>query len=298
MDEKELQERFPGIKFQEPLKSYCTFNVGGRAEYFYQARNKEALLAVVQCAAEYGIPYFVFGGGSNVVFPDEGIKGLVVKNLTHKIEVRDTQIIAESGAVMAQVLVQALQHHLDGLEELIGLPGTIGGAVRGNAGAYKTEIKDVLKEITFFDPKRGKVRLPASAFEFSYRESAFKRHPDWVILEVVLQLKHATDDRAHKTVKEILANRQGKQPGGYNTGSFFKNPSSDMTAGFLIDQCGLKGTRIGDAQISPVHANFFMNIGNATAKDILALRDLAKAKVKEKFGIELEEEVMIIENHH
>lgn len=291
---KTMISQFPQMLFNEPLNKYCTFNVGGTAEYFLQVRNKDELLAAVSFAHGHGMPYFVCGGGSNVLFPDEGMKGLTIKNLAQKIEIRNTLVIAESGAVMAQVLIQSLKRGLAGLEELIGLPGTIGGAVRGNAGAYHTEIKDTLKEVTYFDPMQGAVTEPVSSFKFAYRDSTFKHHHDWVILEVILQLRKASDDRAQQILKQILKNRQGKQPGGYNTGSFFKNPSPDKPAGWLIDQCGLKGKRINDAQISELHGNFFMNLGNAKAQDILALARLAKAKVKEKFDIELEEEVMLV----
>jgi UDP-N-acetylmuramate dehydrogenase len=271
----------PGIRENVSLKPYCTYGVGGEARYFYELSDVAMLPSVLEAAGE--IPVFVFGGGSNVLFLDEGYPGLVIRVVANEVRVEGNCIVAEAGARWPAVRAA-------GLEAFIGLPGTIGGAVAGNAGCFGTEIKDVFKSAVIYD---GAVReVDASYFDFKYRWSRIKETKA-VILSVKLRLDKG-DSKSVKSCPDTLSARLNKQPPGKSGGSFFKNPSEGDPAGKLIDECGLKGHRVGGAQISEKHANFFMNVDGALASDLLELGEIAKVAVQEKFGVELREEVVIV----
>lgn len=294
---------FPQMRRNVSLKGYCTFGVGGPADYFIELQETEHLPELIKMARAEGIPYFILGGGSNVLFLDEGFPGLVIRMMGRRVEVKNHQLMADAGATWPLLLKTMTDAGLSGLEAMAGLPGTLGGAIRGNAGCFGTEMADVVKTVTWYDPEKNEIRTDsADFFQFGYRMSFFKHHPG-VVLRATLRLKPVTPDKNRSNMpsaatpsetQEILQLRATKQPPGKSSGSFFKNPSSDQTAGWLIDQCGLKGLRIGDAQISEKHANFFLNLGQATAADLLALRDRAKQAVHERFGVLLEEEVVIV----
>lgn len=297
---------FPSVQKQVPLKGYCTFGVGGPADYFAEAATPETVQNLLDAARLEGVPVFVMGSGSNVLFRDEGFRGLVIKLAMNTVKIEGTQLIADAGAKWPAVLKMMEEAHLTGLEPFSGLPGTVGGAVAGNAGCFGLEIKDVIVEALVLNQNMGSIcSMDQKAFGFFYRSSALKKTHD-IVLQATFQLTPlpslpTTDFRLPTSLPsshETLLQRATKQPPGKSSGSFFKNPfpndPTQPTAGQLIDRCGLKGFQIGGAQISPKHGNFFMNVGNATAADILALRDHAKKEVRDQFGIELHEEVVVV----
>lgn len=290
---KKLKERFPKIIENEPLKNHSMFRVGGPADLFYELTNIEELAELVTLAEENGIPYRLIGRGTNILFLDDGFRGLIIKNISNEMRVEDTKIIADSGVLLSQIIRTALDSHLSGLEPLYGLPGTIGGAVWGNAGVPKVETGDFVKSVTLFNVADGVREVSKDDIEFRYRATSMQKNQD-LVLRVVLELEKGSQQKSKEHMKKIDEIRRGKQPTGYTAGSFFKNPSPEKSAGYLIEQCGLKGHRIGDAEISQKHANFFMNRGHALSAEILELAKLAQKKVKEKFGIYLEMEVKII----
>jgi len=271
----------------EPLDKYCTLKVGGPADFFCKAKDIETLKNLINFAKNASLPYFILSGGSNVLFDDKGFRGLVIKMDLKNLEIKDEEITADAGVIVALMMNKASSSGLTGLEKWIGLPGTIGGAVRGNAGCNGLETKDILVKATLLNPETGEIHEEKNEyFGFGYRDSKIK-HSDEIILNATFRLKKGEPQKVENP-------RVFTQPKGMSAGSFFKNPSPENPAGMLIDKAGLKGTRIGNAQISDVHGNFILNLGGATTKDIKDLVALAKSTVKEKFDIELEEEVKIV----
>lgn len=278
------------------LASYCTYQIGGPADYFFEAASSADLVAALDWAHENGVRFFVFGGGSNLLFDDAGFRGLVIRVVV------DMPLIVERGVGVGKIRVAAgikisslvraaFDEGLTGLEEWNGLPGTVGGAVFGNAGCFGVETKDVLESAVIWEA--GEVReVGVDFFEYAYRDSRLKRE-NAVVLEATFKLGEGDKDEIWAKMLEIAKSRVKKQPAGSSTGSFFKNPPGEA-AGRLIDECGLKGKRQGGAMISEQHANFFLNTGGATAKEILELGKVAASEVKEKFGIELEREVVYV----
>lgn len=288
---------FPGIQRNVLLRGYSTFNVGGEADYFYNLSSPAHLPEILTAADQEGVPVFLLGGGSNVLFMDEGFRGLVIRLTADQVMVEGSLLRADAGAKWPAILRAMRETGLSGLEPFDGLPGTLGGAVAGNAGCFGIEIKDMFDSATLYDRAAQTVRtVTATDLEFRYRHSRIKSTQD-VVLSVVLRL-HETPALAASSAAPLALGshlaRLAKQPPGRSSGSFFKNPSPDRPAGLLIDQCGLKGYRIGGAQISPKHGNFFMNVTDATAHDLLALRDLAVARVQQTHGLTLETEVVIV----
>lgn len=295
---EKLKERFPNIRQDELLKNHCTFRVGGPADFFYELKNIEELPALITYSEENNIQYRIIGRGTNVLFTDKGFRGLIIKNITGEYTVDENEISADSGVLLSQIIRLSVEHNLSGLEPLYGLPGTIGGAVWGNAGIPATEIGSFVKMVTLFNAADGVRDLAGENITFTYRHTSLQDTKD-VIMRVTLRLEKGDSEKetAHHSkelMKKIDEIRRGKQPIGFTAGSFFKNPQSDKSAGYLIDCAGLKGMSVGDAEISPKHANFFMNKGNAKTSEILELAELAIQKVKDLFGITLEMEVKII----
>jgi len=283
------------------LAPYTTFKIGGPAEYFLVARTKEELVKVIKTAQDLKIPYFILGGGSKMLISDRGFSGLVVKTENQECEVRGEKIIAEAGVPLARLVELATQNSLSGLEFGVGIPGTIGGAVHNNAGIPKDwifgrAIGDQIESVTLLMAD-GKIKtVNRKWMEFGYRESRLKRYPQGekpVILSVVLRLKKAKKATIERLIKEKVQKRKEKIPPGPSVGCIFKNPPNSY-AGLLIDKCGLKGKQIGKAQISPRHANFIINLGDAKAEDVLRLINLAKREVRKRFGLELREEVQYL----
>lgn len=290
---EKLKERFPDIRQNEPLKNHCTFRVGGPADFFYELTNIEEIPELVAFIEENSIPYRIIGRGTNILFTDKGFRGLIIKNLSNEYRVDGEEISANSGVLLSQIIRLGVDNNLSGLEPLYGLPGTIGGAVLGNAGIPNIEIGNFVKKVVIFNASDGVREINADEISFRYRKTSLQDAPD-IIMHVVLRLQKGQKDVSKERMKKIDEIRRGKQPIGYTAGSFFKNPSPEKPAGWLIDQAGLKGMRIGDAEISSKHANFFINTGHATASQILELARRAQIKVKEKFSVNLEMEVKII----
>lgn len=297
MNFEKLKKSLTGLRLNEVLKQHCTFRVGGPADFFYEAKTSEDLIHAVETALNENIPYIVIGRGTNCIFTDKGYPGLIIKNMTRSIRVEGTQIHADSGVLWAQIINEALKYNLSGMEQLYGLPGSIGGAVWGNAGVPGLETGNLLRDVELFTPKKGRHTVDViknkKSIIFGYRQSSLQETMD-IVISVTLQLKFADSKESKAQMKMINEARLKKQPIGFSAGSFFKNPSQDKPAGMLIEQAGIKGLIIGDAEISTKHGNFFINKGKATFADIMALRDLAVKTVQEKSGITLEMEPRII----
>ena len=257
------------MKFRENVKlaEYTTFRIGGPAKYFCAAKNKKDLIEAVFFAKKIKLPFFILGNGSNLLVSDKGYEGLVIK----------------TGRPLSLYISK-------GLEWAAGIPGTIEGAVRGNAGAFGGEMKDSVKEVETFDAKSQKVKIFQNKdCQFSYRSSIFKKNSNLIILSVKIKSKKSNPQK----IKEYLKYRSIHHPKQPSAGSVFKN-LKNIRARDLIEEAGLKGRTIGGAQISEQHANFIINLGGAKAKDVLGLIDLAKKEVKNKFGIKLEEEIKLL----
>lgn len=294
--QKECQKHLPEVLFDEPLEKYSTFRIGGRADFFYRLKDNRLLPAIIKFCNIKKLPIFIFGGGSNILFDDKGFRGFVIKIETDQVEINGNRIKADAGVYVSHLIKKSVEKGLSGLEKWIGLPGTVGGAVRGNAGCNGLETKDVLIGATLIDFKTGDIRQVKNAyFHYTYRDSRIKKTGE-IVMDATLKLEKRifSAKKQKEFMDEIRKFRIEKQPFGKTTGSFFKNPSPDTPAGMLIDQAGLKGKIIGKAQISSKHANFFLNLGGATYKEMIELARLAKREVKSKFNINLEEEVQIV----
>jgi UDP-N-acetylmuramate dehydrogenase len=303
MSIKEIQKSFlaafNGAKIDEPLKNHCTFAIGGPADLFINLENNDELVAVLKFAKENNLKYFLFGSGSNLLFADEGFRGLVIKMADRRFEIDENYILtAKSGAIVAEILAKTVQLKVGGFEKWVGLPGTIGGAVRGNAGCNGLETKDFLIEANVLDPETLEIKTwKNKEFDFEYRESVLKTN-NLIVLEAKFQLSELTisSEEQKQFIAKTRKRRIELQPFGATSGSFFKNPAPDKAAGMLIDQAGLKGYRIGQAQISEKHGNFFMNLGGAKAAEIKQLAAHAQKIIKEKFGYQLVPEVQFVEH--
>lgn len=283
---------FPKIRRNESLSKHCWYALGGPADFFIEVENTDEIPPLIRSAKKNNLPYFILGGGSNTVFHDEGFRGLVIKVIANHFEFEGEKIIAEPGALTTQIAKESIERGLTGIESLYGLPGTIGGAVFGNAEAHKTSIGDFVESVTLYNPEKDEIHMEGKEyFEFSYRHSHLHETKE-VILKITLKLQKADEDGRAKACL-ALNFRKEKQPSGRNNGSFFKNPPND-SAGRLIDAAGLKGTKIGGAYISEKHANFFMNDGSATTQNLIDLKNLAQRTVKEKFCILLTPEVRLV----
>ena len=291
------------IRLNEPLARYTTARLGGPADVLVEAASAEDLKRLVTAARKWGLPITILGGGANVLVSDAGLRGLVIINKAKRIEFRQSaQVWCESGTVLPTLARECVARGLAGLEWAVGVPGTVGGAVVGNAGAHGRDVAADLLSATILNEANEVVDWPKSDLQFEYRSSRIKRqarslpvgHPArYVVLAATFQLAVADRGELATRADEFNDYRRRTQPSGASLGSMFKNPPGNA-AGRLIDQCGLKGTRVGDAEISTVHANFFVNLGQAKASDVKALIDLARQQVLEKFGIELELEIELL----
>jgi len=292
------------LKRNVPLKNLVTFKLGGPAEYFYEAASTDALLAAIALARREGMPWFLLGGGSNLVIADEGIEGLVVHNLTadlKRVDHESRQISLSSGLELEFLVELAHQLGLSGVESFAGIPGSIGGAVYGNAGAYGRCIADILIDAQLLFPDGSVQTVPNSFFQFEYRNSRLKKEP-YIILSARFQLEPGNRDEIKARMEEIIEQRHSKHP-PYEigcAGSFFKNlpplPGEERrrAAGSVLEQAGAKQMSYGGAKVFEKHANFIINEGKATARDVKHLADMLKQKVLKDFGIELSEEVLYV----
>ena len=286
-----------GIPFREnePLAAHCTFKIGGPAQLFVQPQTEQQLCSAVALCKEQAVRYYLLGNGSNILFADEGFSGVVidVSALDAEIAVEDTVLTAGAGVRLAALCKAALKHGLSGLEFAYGIPGTVGGAVYMNAGAYGGEMKDVLEAVSYLTADGCWVDSEASELDFSYRHSAFEEN-DACILGAVFHLEKGDPDAIKARMNELMQKRIDKQPlDKPSAGSTFKRPAGAFAAA-LIDQCGLRGYRHGGAAVSDKHCGFVVNLGGATCADVLALCDEVRAIVKEKTGYDLEKEIRVV----
>jgi len=305
--EDEIKERLgENLHFYVLMSSQTTIGVGGIADYFFTAKNIDEILKAVNVAQKIGIPFVILGSGSNVVFSDMGYKGLVIKNCSDHIVINPErgEVIADTGVVVSKLLNQVAGYNMGGIEFLAGIPGTLGGAIYGNAGSSSAYIGDYVKSLTMLDLVRGELRMVKRShdwMEFTYRSTKLKRMPKEqlrpIILTAHLRLPQKRSDEILKSIKENLAARKEKQPyGERSAGSFFKNPGKlpEQAAGYLLDKSGAKRVKFGGATVSRKHANFIINQQNATAKDVKKVADNVKQLVYDNFDVLLEEEVEYI----
>ena len=293
-----IEQKLKGFKKNILLKNYTTFKIGGSAKYFFVARTKEDLIKAIQKAKALKLPFFILGGGSNVLVNDSGYKGLVIKMENIKYKLKNKNLIyAESGSPFKKIVKFASNNSLTGLEWAAGIPGTIGAAVYGNVAAFGLTIMEAIKSIEALDIKKMKFKnLSRKKINFGNKDSLFKKNKNLIIISIVLKLKKGNSSKIKNKIKEVLNYRKKRHPLNFpSAGCIFKNPSSDSrSAGELIDKCGLKGKTIGGAKISEKHANFIINTGRARAEDVVKLIKIIKNKVRRKFGIKLEEEIQYL----
>ncbi|MBQ8982614.1 MAG: UDP-N-acetylmuramate dehydrogenase [Lachnospiraceae bacterium] len=281
------------IKIQALMKEHTTFRVGGPADVMVSPKSSEELTRILSLAKEYQIPYYVIGHGSNLLVGDGGIRGLVIEFGKEYAEITwdgDRGLIVQAGCMMSTAANFAYKHGLTGMEFAAGIPGTLGGAIRMNAGAYGGEMKDIVKTVTVMLPDGDVKVLDRDEMHFAYRHSIADEQ-DLIILETVLVLEHGDSDAIQSRMQELSQARREKQPLEYpSAGSTFKRPEGYF-AGKLIMEAGLAGYRIGDAQVSEKHCGFVINRGEATAKEIDTLMKDVIRNVQEKDGVTLEPEV-------
>ena len=286
------------IKTNEPMSKHTTFKTGGDADFYVILDKENQVEALVKYSKENNLKLYIIGNGSNLLISDEGVRGIVAKVTFDDVlfeEEKEEIIVTVGAGCKVMVLAQLFKKkEITGFEELSGFPGTIGGANYMNAGAYGREMKDVIIETKAYNKETGEIEvLKNEDQKLEYRSSIFK-NKKYVIIETTLRLQKGKAEEIAKKLNEYLMQRREKQPLEYpSAGSTFKRGEGFITAK-LIDECGLKGYKIGGAQISEKHAGFIINKNNATTKDILDLIEYTKKKVFEKFGVQIEEEVEII----
>lgn len=304
------------LKFEEnfSLSKITTLGIGGPAKLYTAVQTQEELIEVVKYALEKKYPFIIFSGGSNLLISDSGVEKMVIKNEVEGI-IKEVRFLKVKGGTPLQNLVDfSIAHNLSGLEKLNGIPGSVGGAVFGNAGAYGQTISDYLREVICFDPRKREVlSLQKDECEFDYRDSIFKRN-DSIILEIIFKLDLGNSKKLRKEADEILEKRLIKYPKGIKCpGSFFKNLVADklsedvlnqipkemivygkLPAGSLLETVGAKGDSLGDIEIAPYHANLFINKGEGKASDFYQLAKKWADKVKQEYGISLEPEVQLV----
>jgi UDP-N-acetylmuramate dehydrogenase len=283
------------VQVDQPLARHTAFRIGGPADLLAIAGSAEALRQVVLAAREHKVPYRVLGGGANVLVSDQGFRGLVVLNRARAVRFCAAGVVAESGTSFSTLAHKCVAQGLAGLEWAASIPGTVGGAVVGNAGAWGGDVASTLIQATILEPEGTVSRWPQERLEYAYRMSILKKQvaeagSQAVVLEAEFALRPGDPRALGEQVARIAAQRRERQPRGATCGSVFKNPPGDH-AGRLIEAAGLKGQRAGQAEISPVHANFIVNHGRATASDVMTLIEAAQDAVQAGYGISLELEI-------
>jgi UDP-N-acetylmuramate dehydrogenase len=299
------------LRTAEPMRLHTTFRIGGPADFFHVARGPERLVAALRAGHELGLPVFLLGGGSNLLVSDAGLRGLVVRNACEEIEFEGAVTRVACGADLLGFIERCRDRSLAGLEFAAGIPGTIGGALYGNAGCYGRDIGSHVIDCTHATPDGATIETrPAAWYEFGYRDSRLKRDPR-VLLSCRLQLAPGEREAIQREMDEKLELRRVKHPDWRSeptAGSYFKNLPPDwqrpgakhspgtrrVAAGQLLEECGCRGLRVGDAVVFARHANMIVNAGQASAADVLALAEEMKSRVRERFGVTLEEEVMFL----
>lgn len=280
------------VRIEEPMKKHTTFRTGGPALYFVTPSCEKEIASVVNLCRREKMPYYILGNGSNLLVSDKGYDGVIISMTKgfSQIEVRDQVITAGSGALLSRIARTALEESLTGLEFAAGIPGTLGGAVVMNAGAYGGEMKQVLQSVSVLT-KDGQVKeIPAEELELGYRKSCIQRE-EYIVLSAEILLKQGKKSEIQAQMEDFAARRREKQPLEYPSGgSTFKRPEGYF-AGKLIEDAGLKGFTVGGAQVSEKHSGFVINRNGATSADVYELCRQVQARVKEKFGVDLEMEV-------
>lgn len=283
------------IMMDEPMKKHITFRVGGPADILVRPKNEEELKRILEYVNKEEIPYIIIGNGSNLLVRDGGIRGVVIELSSNysEFKIDGNKIEIQSGALLSKVGSAALKAELKGFEFASGIPGTFGGAVTMNAGAYGGEIKDIVKTVKVMDKQGNIIDLCNEDMNFGYRKSVIIEK-GYIVLSAVVELEKGNYDEIKEKMDDLKNRRVSKQPLNFaSAGSTFKRPEGHF-AGKLIQDSGLKGLSIGDAQVSEKHSGFVINKGNATAKQLLDLMYAIKATVNSKFGVMLEEEVKIL----
>ena len=292
---RELREIGCTVKENEPMSTHTSFKIGGAADLFVTVSDREAAAAVLRLCMQENVPLMVVGNGSNLLVSDAGIDGVVMRPEAeeHAITINGTSLTATAGVSLKKVCMAACEAGLSGLEFAYGIPGTVGGGVYMNAGAYGGELSDTVVSVTILE-RDGSVReLSASEMKFGYRHSVLMEQP-WMVWAVTFELKAGDAVAIRAQMEQHMAARKEKQPLEYPSGgSFFKRPTGHF-AGALIEQSGLKGFTVGGAQVSEKHAGFVINRGGATCEDVMTLCHAVQEKVMQTFGVQLEREVQRI----
>lgn len=283
------------VRLHEPMKKHTTFRIGGPADYYLCPHSTEEMQKILQICRENNIEFFILGNGSNLLVSDKGYRGVVIqlwKNFSD-IETEDNTITVKAGALLSKVAAEALEESLTGMEFASGIPGTMGGAVMMNAGAYGGEMKDIIREVTVLTREGELLTLSKEEMNFGYRTSVVKEK-GYVVISAELQLRKGDREEIRKVMDELKERRVTKQPLDMpSAGSTFKRPEGYF-AGKLIMDAGLRGFSVGGAQISEKHCGFVVNKGDATAADVLGLIGEVQKRVQEKFGVALEPEVKFL----
>ena len=285
------------VEIDEPMSKHTSFKIGGNADIYVTAKTSKDIQTTFQFAKENEIPFVVLGNGSNLLVGDKGIRGIVLKVATEEITIQKEQeyayVIVQAGEPLAKLAHVLLKESIAGFEFAAGIPGTIGGGVFMNAGAYGGEMKDIVKEVTYLNEEGNLITRPNEKCDFSYRHSYFSSHFG-IITQVLLQLPYGKEEEIKNQMEEYAKSRREKQPLAYpSAGSTFKRGTDFITAK-LIDECGLKGYTVGKAQVSNLHAGFVVNLGGATAKDVLAVIEHVKQEVLFKTGKQIELEIKLL----
>ncbi len=331
-----IKHKLPNIQENVLLADYTTFKIGGPAKYFFIAENEKEIKKAVETAKELNLKYFILGGGSNVLISDKGFDGIIIKVESRKLKVESRKpesktIYADAGTKLGTLVKYSVEKNLTGMEWAAGIPGTLGGAIRGNAGAFNYSISDFVKTVKVLDIQERETqnsKLKAQSYnskvkilknkdcKFGYRKSIFKYNKNLIVLAAKIRFKKGDSEISGKKIQEYLQKRKSVQPLEYpSVGSVFKNilfseispeafkkcpkleqfrQAGKIPAGWLIENAGLKGKKISGAQISEKHNNFIINTGNASAKDVVILISLIKQKVRNKFDLQLMEEIEYI----
>ena len=297
--DKAIEQYLPDLEVlqDEPMSRHTTFRIGGPAKRMAFPSSREQLVLLMSFAKDYGANPLVIGNGSNLLVPDEGLDRLVIDtsaNLNRVERGSGNTVLADAGATLARTADLACKSGLTGLEFAHGIPGTVGGGVCMNAGAYGGEMAQVVKEAAVLFPDEGIKYLSGAEMDFSYRHSLLTAHPEAVVLRTVFRLQRGDREEIREKMEELMARRKTSQPLEFpSAGSTFKRPEGHFAAA-LIDQCGLKGLTVGGAQVSEKHAGFVINRGGATCADVTGLMAEIQRRVREQTGVELEPEVRVI----
>jgi UDP-N-acetylmuramate dehydrogenase len=309
-----------------PLAPLTTFKIGGPAKFFCVAKDESELLEALDFAKENSLEIFMLGGGSNVLFSDSGFNGLVIRLLNTKYQILNTEIECDAGLQLSEVVKLAKENNLTGMEWAVGIPGTVGGAVRGNAGAPWGCMADSIESVRTINLENKEIiDYSCEDCKFAYRDSIFKSSNNFIIISVVIRLQKGERGTIEKKMQEISKTRSDNQPKGLSSGSFFQNPvvsneelicefekdtgkkigenkslykqergEVKLPAGWLIEEAGFKGKKIGGVMVSEKHANFFVNDGTGTAEDVVILAGIIKQKIREEFDTQIKEEIIYV----